>query len=616
MLYLNLSIVLAPLLYVMSIIGIIRFFRKILRVALCILSFALATSIFIDYISGHLPWIDNLDIVLLGHSLSVSYGYINSFLLLTASIIILSIAIYSKYYIREHGEINEALYWPLLTILYANIIILSIVDNYLMFLMFSELSALMFAFLIITDHSNIESRYISRLYLTIDILSGIVVLIGVTIIFIETQGYKYQNIILLPDNMLNIVLMLMTIGFMVKAGIVPFHWWLPRVHAEAITPLSSIASGLLTSLGLYGIILIYTFSIFRIPFYIVIAMYIAGMASLIYGSISSIAQRDTKRIIAYSTIAHNGYAITMLSLIYSIQEHSLENIEMVHISTGILLTSILLYIFNHSLAKSSIFMATGSIELATGTRDIDEMIGSGRRLQGLFILFLLISIFLIGLPPSISFIAKFLVHISILRISLTYIHDVALAGFSSLLITAIIVKLIYNIFIASSTENNVRIDRYSMTYTLIPCLISLIPLLLPSLIPIITSNIYEKAYRFVGGGRTLSSYVAFYPIIAIFMPNPPLHIYSIYEEILIIVLPLIIVPISTLVSVALRRYIENFSHILSRAIEKLLQILHMGILNSIILKIYSLFSRYESEFAISLALSLIISIIILLMGVL
>ena len=186
------------------------------------------------------------------------------------------------------------------------------------------------------------------------------------------------------------VAVLLLLGFGVKAGIVPLHKWLPLAHPEAPSSISAPLSGLLTKAGVFGIILIiYLFGFHsKIFSYLLIGL---GLATLFYGEIKTLFEKDIKRLFAYSTIGQIGEILTVLGIM------SLSA-----------LSSVIYHIINHAVVKDLLFLSAGVLILSAGGRKLDDLKGIGKKMP--YLAFPLgVGIFAISaFPPFGNFNSKFL----------------------------------------------------------------------------------------------------------------------------------------------------------------------------------------------------------------
>jgi NADH-quinone oxidoreductase subunit M len=183
-------------------------------------------------------------------------------------------------------------------------------------------------------------------------------------------------------------------GFAVKVPVVPFHTWLPDAHVEAPTPVSVILAGVLLKMGTYALL--------RFNFTMLAdvaranANLIAGFGvlSVIYGAMLALAQRDLKRIVAYSSISSMGYVI--LGLV-AFTPHAFGGATFQMIS--------------HGLISGLMFMAVGVIYNATHTRMVGDMSGMADRMPWTVGIFLAAAFGYMGLPLMSGFAAEVLVFI-------------------------------------------------------------------------------------------------------------------------------------------------------------------------------------------------------------
>jgi NADH-quinone oxidoreductase subunit M len=181
-------------------------------------------------------------------------------------------------------------------------------------------------------------------------------------------------------------------SFAVKVPLVPLHTWLPDAHTEAPTAGSVLLAGVLLKMGAYGLIR------FAIPLFpdasrelvpIVMGLAIAG---ILYGALVATMQKDLKRLIAYSSVAHLGFVVLGL-FVGSIQGMSGGILQMV----------------NHGLSTGALFLLVGMLYDRRHTRAIADFGGLAKSVPVLAGIFLLVALSSLGLPGLNGFVGEFLI---------------------------------------------------------------------------------------------------------------------------------------------------------------------------------------------------------------
>jgi len=181
------------------------------------------------------------------------------------------------------------------------------------------------------------------------------------------------------------------LGFAVKVPLFPFHTWLPDAHVEAPTPISVLLAGVLLKMGGYGF--------FRISFpilkeaarYFALPLAVLAVINIIYAAFVAMAQRDFKKMVAYSSVSHMGFVILGLASMTL---------------TG--LNGALLEMFNHGIITGAMFLLVGVLYERTHTRELDAFGGLGAKMPvyaGFLTIFALASL---GLPGLSGFVSEFL----------------------------------------------------------------------------------------------------------------------------------------------------------------------------------------------------------------
>lgn len=187
----------------------------------------------------------------------------------------------------------------------------------------------------------------------------------------------------LDPGVTQIAVALLILGFGTKAGLAPLHAWLPDAHSQAPAPVSALMSGVLLSVAFYAILRVKVISDAALGAGFARTLLAAlALASLLVAATVLLAQRDYKRMLAYSSIEHMG----LLAL---------------GAAAGgrLAIAAVLLHMLGHGLAKATLFLGSGHILQTTGTSRIDAVRGLASRTPVLAGCFAAGVLALIGLPP-------------------------------------------------------------------------------------------------------------------------------------------------------------------------------------------------------------------------
>lgn len=201
---------------------------------------------------------------------------------------------------------------------------------------------------------------------------------------------------------------LFLLGFGFKAGMLPFHFWLPPAHAAAPSHVSSVMSGVMIKMGILGFVRLASW-VPDPPVWWGGTFVILGAISGIMGVALALGQHDLKRLLAYHSIENIGIILLGLGL-------GLIGKSTGHPALQVLgFAGALLHVLNHSLFKGLLFLAAGSVVHATGTRDLERMGGLGRLMPKTAAAFLVGAWAICGLPPLNGFVSEWLIYLAAFR---------------------------------------------------------------------------------------------------------------------------------------------------------------------------------------------------------
>ncbi|WP_052366768.1 Na+/H+ antiporter subunit A [Paraoerskovia marina] len=341
-----------------------------------------------DVLDGNLPeqtlsWVPSL-----GLDLTFRLDTLSWLMLLVVGGVGAAVLVYcTAYFSREaHGLGRFA---AILTAFAGTMVGLVTADNLLLLFVFWELTTV-FSYLLIGHHADRKaSRRAAMQAIVITTAGGLAMLVGLVTLGVSAGSWRISEVVADPPGgtAVTVAVVLLLIGAATKSALIPFHFWLPAAMA-APTPVSAyLHAAAMVKAGVY-LVARFAPGFSDLLAWQVVIVAVAG-GTVLVGGYRALRQHDLKLILAFGTVSQLGLIILLLGLG----------------TRGAALAGLAL-LGAHALFKSSLFLLTGIVDAATGTRDIRRLTGIGRRLPLTAAAGVLATASMIGIPPLMGFVAK------------------------------------------------------------------------------------------------------------------------------------------------------------------------------------------------------------------
>ncbi|RJP53813.1 MAG: Na+/H+ antiporter subunit D [Anaerolineaceae bacterium] len=234
-------------------------------------------------------------------------------------------------------------------------------------------------------------------YVTINLMASAIFLAALGLLYglagtlnMADLANKFSNG--LPEEQAGLVTTLaimFLVAFGIKAAIFPLFFWLPASYHTPPVAVSAVFAGLLTKVGVYAIIRVFTLLFIQEPGYTHTLILILAGATMLTGVLGAVTQKEFRRVLSFHIISQIGYMIMGLGLY-----------------TPLALAGSIFYITHHIIVKSNLFLVSGVVQRLKGTLELKKLGGLYQSLPGLAMIFLVPALSLAGLPPLSGFFAK------------------------------------------------------------------------------------------------------------------------------------------------------------------------------------------------------------------
>ena len=360
---------------------------------------ALAVSQIVFVISRYLnPALNTSDSLSLLFNFHLSADNLSLVLLLSIAIVAATTLLAAKYTIKSEQSLY--IFSNMLLVIVGGMNGVVLVKDIFSMYVFMEIVAVS-SFILIAFYKDIDSLEGAFKYMILSGFATSLMLVAIALLVMTCGSTAFSDIsavLKLSQNtsliMFSIVLFIC--GLFIKAGLMPFHGWLPDAYSSAPAPVSILLAGIVTkTAGVYTLMRI-TISVFGFTEPIKHVFLVVAVISIVLAALAAIGQTDFKRMLAYSSISQVGYIILGLGC-----------------ATPLAIAGAIFHLFNHAIFKSLLFVNSAAVESQAGTKDMTKMGGLAAKMPVTGFTSVLASLSAAGIPPLAGFWSKLMIVVAL-----------------------------------------------------------------------------------------------------------------------------------------------------------------------------------------------------------
>jgi len=352
-------------------------------VAICALAANCVITFYAYGLDATAPWISSL-----GAGIHLRLDGFSFVLVLLANVLTLLAVCYSA----ESHKRREGLFLFLLLTTLSGIIGVFMAFDLLLFFLFWEVMLVPLYFLLLLFGEEQRQKAATR-FLILTQSSGLILLISIVALYVLSGGTTFDYVDLLARQRSDVDLVVslgFLLAFLVKLPALPFHIWMPSVFTN--TPVSALMTGILIKTGAYGLMRFYVPLFPDVTSEIAPYLMILGMIGLIYGSLAAYSQKDIKKILAYSTIAHVGL---ILAGIFT--------------QSSIAFTGVAVLLVTQAIGTGALLLICNHVYASTHSRELGRFSGLFASMPNAGVFALMFVMASVGLPGLGNFVGEYYV---------------------------------------------------------------------------------------------------------------------------------------------------------------------------------------------------------------
>jgi len=381
-------------------------------------------------------------------TMAIHADRVSAFFLGVISLLAAAVSFYSFGYATEFLQRRSM---GLLVFLYNGFLLsmvgVVIAGHAVLFVFVWELMSLMTYFLISYEHEDPAARRAASLYIVMTHIGTALLVIMFVLLYSSAGSFSFDAFrsvgSRLPATTQSLIFLCATVGFGIKAGIIPLHIWLPEAHPAAPSNVSALMSGVMIKTGIYGMVRVFfDFLGPDIPGWWGILILLVAVTSSVLGVLYALMEHDLKRLLAFHSIENIGIILMGVGAALLFSSFGYRPLAAIALIAG------LYHVLNHAIFKGLLFLGAGSVLHGTHSRNIEELGGLIRKMPWTSFFFLTGAVAISALPPLNGFVSEWLTfqalllgfHISDLTVKIAVPLTVALLALTGALAAACFVK--------------------------------------------------------------------------------------------------------------------------------------------------------------------------------
>ena len=345
---------------------------------------------------------------------SIMLNGLNGLLLVAINILGFVAWIYGISYFDEYKGMGLGAIGFFMNAFIASMNLVLTVDNAFWFLVFFELMSLSSYFLVIIEQKPASIRG-GFLYLVMAHIGFMGIMIGFLIMAAQTGSFEFSTFRAHDFGPIlgSVCFVLAFVGFGCKAGMFPFHSWLPQAHPAAPSNVSALMSGGMIKIGVFGIVKVGLdlLAATGVQVWWGLLILVIGALSSVLGVAYALGEHDIKKLLAYHSVENIG--IILLGIGIGFMALAMNQ----PVIAGLALMAGLYHVLNHAMFKGLLFLGAGSVLYTTGSRNMEIMGGLVHAMPVTAMCFLIGSLAISAIPPLNGFVSEWFIYQSMFSIA-------------------------------------------------------------------------------------------------------------------------------------------------------------------------------------------------------